>query len=261
MRTILAPLLSLALAPALAQTGVGVSPPRVLLPLAPGSETTQSIQVDHPGRQGVLAVTVVLSDVLLKPDGSPLYLDPGSHPKSLTRWLSVTPLEFRLSPQGVQEVRYTVRVPPGTPEGSYWGIVFFESAPAESRGGEGIGIRIKTRVGHVVYVDVGRPARSGRIQGFRYLGGSGREGPQVRIVFQNTGNGVLRLKGRLEVRDERGQVVARGQVPETASLPGATHEVPAPLEKPLPPGRYAVLAVLDYGEANLVAGEGRLEGR
>ena len=94
--------LALLLSLAQAQTGVGVSPPRVLLPLAPGASATQTVVVDHPGRQGTLRVSVVLSDVLLKPDGAPLYLDPGSHPRSLARWLSVTPLEFLLQPQASQ---------------------------------------------------------------------------------------------------------------------------------------------------------------
>ena len=254
--------LALLLSLAQAQTGVGVSPPRVLLPLAPGASATQTVVVDHPGRQGTLRVSVVLSDVLLKPDGAPLYLDPGSHPRSLVRWLSLTPLEFLLQPQASQEVRYTVQVPPDAEAGTYWGIIFFESGPAQERQeGGGIGIRVRTRVGHVVYVDVGRVVRSGRIQGVRYQPPSGREGAVLRVVFQNTGNGVLRLKGRVEVRDAQGKVVAQALVPETASLPGATHEVPAPLEKPLSPGRYVVLAVLDYGEASLIAGEARLEVR
>lgn len=260
MRKLLGLLLLTTLAQA--QTGVGVSPPRVLLPLAPGASATQSVTVDHPGRQGTLQVSVVLSDVLLAPDGRPLYLDPGSHPRSLVGWLSVSPLEFLLQPQGSQEVRYTVRVPPEAKEGTYWGIVFFESGPAQGReGGGGIGIRVRTRVGHVVYVDIGRVTRSGRIQGVRYLPPAGREPATLRVVFQNTGNGVMRLTGRVEVRDAQGKAVAQVQVPETASLPGATHEVPVPLEKPLSPGRYVVLAVLDYGEASLIAGESRLEVR
>jgi hypothetical protein len=254
--------LALLLSLAQAQTGVGVSPPRVLLPLTPGASATQSVLVDHPGRQGALRVSVLLSDVLLKPDGSPLYLEPGSHPRSLTRWLSVSPLEFLLQPQASQEVRYTVQVPPDAQPGTYWGIVFFESGPAQERsGGQGLGIRVRTRVGHVVYVDVGRVVRSGRVQGVRYQPPSGGAGAEIRVVFQNTGNGVMRLKGRVEVRDGTGKAVAQAEVPETASLPGSTHEVAAPLEKPLPPGRYAVLVVLDYGEANLIAGEARLEVR
>ncbi|GAB5601515.1 hypothetical protein FJNA_00390 [Thermus sp. FJN-A] len=260
MRNLIPLLLLLSLAQA--QTGVGVSPPRVLLPLAPGASATQTVTVDHPGRQGNLRVSVVLSDVLLKPDGAPLYLDPGSHPRSLVRWLAVSPLEFVLQPQGNQEVRYTVQVPPGAQDGSYWGIIFFESAPAQGQENrEGIGIRVRTRVGHVVYVDVGRVVRSGRIQGVRYQPPAGREGATLRIVFQNTGTGVMRLKGRVEVREATGKTVAQVAVPEAASLPGATHEIPAPLEKPLAPGRYVVLAVLDYGEANLIAGEARLEVR
>ncbi|MCS7218315.1 MAG: P pilus assembly protein, chaperone PapD [Thermus sp.] len=261
MRKLLPLLLSL-LPLAQAQTGVGVSPPRALYPASPGSSLTGTVAVDHPGRSGTLQVEVLLQDVLLQPDGRPLYLDPGSHPRSLARWLSVTPLAFFLQPQGVQEVRYTLQVPPGVQPGTYWGVIFFESAPAGGRqGGEGIGIRVRARVGHVVYVEVGQVSRSGRIQGFRYQPPGGDAPAQVRLVFQNTGTGLLRLKGRVEVRDLQGRPVAQAEVPETASLPGATHEIPAPLAKALEPGRYLVLAVLDYGNPNLIAGEGRIEVR
>jgi len=260
MRTLL--VLGLLLSLAQAQTGVGVSPPRALFSLAPGGSATQTVVVDHPGRQGTLRVNALLADVLLKPDGGPLYLEPGSHPRSLARWLSLSPLEFLLPPQGSQEVRYTVQVPPEAKDGTYWGILFFESGPAQERpGGQGVGIRVRTRVGHVVYVDVGRVTRSGRIQGVRYQPPVGRGEPELRVVFQNTGNGVLRLKGRVEVRDASGKPVQQAEVPETASLPGATHEIPVPLKDPLPPGRYVVLAVLDYGAASLIAGEARLEVR
>lgn len=62
-----------------------------------------------------------------------------------------------------------MQVPPDAEAGTYWGIIFFESGPAQERQeGGGIGIRVRTRVGHVVYVDVGRVVRSGRIQGVRY---------------------------------------------------------------------------------------------
>ncbi|GLV46968.1 hypothetical protein TJA_01440 [Thermus sp. LT1-2-5] len=261
MRKLL-PLLALLTLAAQAQTGVGVSPPRALYPATPGASLTGSVLVDHPGRSGTLQVEVVLQDVLLQADGRPLYLDPGSHPRSLARWLSVNPLTFFLQPQATQEVRYTVQVPGGVGPGTYWGIIFFESAPAGAREGQGgLGIRVKTRVGHVVYVEVGQVTRSGRIQGFRYLPPS-REGPaQVRLSFQNTGTGLLRLKGRVEVRDLQGRPLAQAEVPETASLPGATHEIPAPLKEPLAPGRYLVLAVLDYGSPSLIAGEGRIEVR
>lgn len=245
---------------AAAQAGVGISPPGVKLRAELGQQLTQAVVVDHPGPRGTLDVVVTLNDVLLSTDGSPIFLGGGSHPRSLTPWLTVTPLQFTLEPQARIEARYTVQVPPDAQDGTYWGIIFFESGPPPGDGAQaGIGVRTRVRVGHVVYVEVGQVVRQGSIAGIRY------ESPQdaddageVRIMFQNTGNGLVRLGGTVEVRNLDGELLQTLAVSNVASFPGATHEIAVALSESLEPGDYLVLAVLDYGEATVVAGEGYL---
>lgn len=245
---------------AAAQAGVGISPPRVELRAEPGQQLTQAVVVDHPGPRGTLEVVVTLSDVLLNTDGSLLFIGGGSHPRSLAPWLSVTPLQFTLEPQGRLETRYSVQVPPDAEAGTYWGIIFFESGPPPGAGPQGgIGVRTRVRVGHVVYVEVGQVVREGRIAGIRYAppespGGAG----EVRIMFQNTGNGLVRLGGTVEIRNLDGELIQTLAVSNAVSFPGATHEITAALTEYLEPGDYLVLAVLDYGEATVVAGEGQI---
>jgi hypothetical protein len=245
---------------AAAQAGVGVSPPRVELRAAPGQQLTQAVVVDHPGPRGTLEVVVTLSDVLLNTDGSLIFIGGGSHPRSLVPWLSVTPLQFRLEPQGRLETRYSVQVPPNAEAGTYWGIIFFESEPPAGDGRQGgIGVRTRVRVGHVVYVEVGRVVREGRIAGVRYAPPRRPGGPgEVRIMFQNTGNGLVRLGGTVEIRNLDGELLQTLEVSNAVSFPGATHEIAVALGEYLAPGSYLVLAALDYGEATVVAGEGRI---
>ena len=258
-RLALISLLFLVPAGALAQSGVGISPPRVELATNPGAELTQTIVVDHPGTVGTMEVDVNLSDVLLGPDGSAIYLDPGLHPRSLSPWLSLTPLRFTLAPQERTEARYTVQVPADAEDGTYWGVVFFESGTVrpDEAPAQGIGVRTRVRVGHVVYVHVGEVLREGRIGGIRFLPSAAANRPaEVRIVFQNTGNGLVRLSGTVEVRTMEGVLVDELSVTNVASFPGATHEIAVAVEEALDAGEYLVLAVLDYGEATVVAGEG-----
>jgi hypothetical protein len=243
----------------LAQSGVGISPPRVELPTQPGAELTQTILVDHPGAVGTMEVDVSLSDVLLGPDGNPIYLGAGLHPRSLGPWLSLTPLRFSLAPQERIEARYTVQVPADAESGTYWGVVFFESGPVrqEEAPAQGIGVRTRVRVGHVVYVHVGEVVREGQISGIRFEPPASANRPaEVRIVFQNTGNGLIRLNGTVEVRTMEGILVDELTVTNVASFPGATHEIGVAVGEGLDGGEYLVLAVLDYGEATIVAGEG-----
>jgi hypothetical protein len=241
-----------------AQTGVGVSPPRAVFAAAPGQVIEGRVFVDHPGRTGAMRVKAFLNDVLVDPAGEPVYLDPGVQPRSLAPWTNYAPLSFTLEPKEVREVRYTIRVPEDARDGTYWAVLFFDSGPLEESEARGVGVRMRVRVGHVIYVEVGRITRSGRIEGVRYRPPAGKNPPQLRIKFRNTGNGLMRLNGRVELRGPGGEVVALATVRNAASLPGMAYEIGAPLDRTPPPGRYVALVRLDYGEAEVIVAEGEV---
>lgn len=242
-----------------AQSGVGISPPRVELQASPGAQLTQEIAVDNPSKASELEVTIVPSDVLMQPDGSVIYLEPGGHPNSLANWLSLSALQFNLAPEASDAVTYSAQVPLGTPDGTYWTVLFFESdTPANLAESQGIGVRSRVRIGHVVYIDVGQVTREGQIEGIR-LNEIQEDQSEVRVMFKNTGTGLVRVEGSVEIRSEKGKLLRTLEIPSTAAFPGYSREVVASLEEPLEPGNYVVLAVLDYGAATVTAGEGRIE--
>jgi hypothetical protein len=243
-----------------AQSGVGMSPPRVELSAQPGAQLNQSVLIDNPSGLSALQVTASLSDVLLQPDGKMLYLPPGSHPGSPVAWLEVNPLSLVLEPGAAQEVNYTINVPSDAEAGTYWTILFFESeAPDSGRPAEGIGIHTRVRVGHIIYVDVGQVDRTGEIEGFRYQAEGSEPASSIRIMFRNTGNGLVRAAGHVELRAPAGNVLHSLEVSPTATFPGYASEIAALLPEPLESGEYLVLAVLDYGQASVVTGESWLE--
>jgi hypothetical protein len=242
-----------------AQSGVGISPPRVELQASNGTQLTQEVQVDNPSGGASLEVTVTLQDALFQPDGSLFYLPPGSHPNSLMNWMSVNQLQFVLSPLSSEAVGYTIQVPPEVPEGTYWGVMFFESGvPGEEGAVEGIGIRTRVRVGHIVYVDVGQVTREGHIEGVRYQGRDGDIPPSIQVMFRNTGNGLTRLNGHVELRNLDGELLQTIELSDQAVFPGYARELSAPLLAPLESGNYVALAVMDYGAGSLIAGEGQI---
>lgn len=245
---------------ALAQSGVGMSPPRVEFQANAGDQLSQTIILDNPSAASALEVTATLNDAVIQVDGSTLYLPPGSHQGSLADWLAVSSLNFSLEPGETREVVYTVEVPPGTPEGTYWSILFFESqAPGAGEATAGIGIQTRVRVGHVIYVNVGQVTRSGEIEGFRYQPADVEPTSSIRVMFRNTGNALLRAEGRVELRNLDGELIHSLEVPSTPAFPGYASEIKALLPAELETGEYLVLAVLDYGQASVVTGEGWLE--
>jgi hypothetical protein len=78
---------------------------------------------------------------------------------------------------------------------------------------------------------------------------------QISVVFHNTGGTHLLAKGRLEFRRIDNSLAAQVAIPEFPTLPGATRKVMLDVPAGLTPGDYVVLALIDFGGAELVAGQ------
>jgi hypothetical protein len=78
---------------------------------------------------------------------------------------------------------------------------------------------------------------------------------QIAIRFHNTGGVHLLAKGRLEFRRLDNSLAAEAPIAEFPTLPGATRKVMVDTPVGLAPGDYVVLALIDFGGAELVAGQ------
>lgn len=247
---------------AAAQSGVGVSPPRFRAAAQPGTTVRGVITADHPAALGSGAapmdVAVYAEDFLFAPDGDVILMPIGSHPRSLNPWLSLSELAFTFGPQESREIAYAVELPADLEPGSYWGLLFVESAPADRDGRppQGIAIRSKVRMGHVIYLDVGELELAGEITTVDYRAADGDAPAEVRVGFRNSGNAVMTLRGRVEVRGADGALLRDLHADPQPTFPGFDTTVSFALEEPLAAGEYALLALLDFDGDALVAGEG-----
>jgi hypothetical protein len=78
---------------------------------------------------------------------------------------------------------------------------------------------------------------------------------QISIRFHNTGGSHLVSKGRLEFRRLDNSLALEVPIAEFPTLPGATRKVMIDAPAGLAPGDYVVLALIDFGGAELVAGQ------
>jgi hypothetical protein len=78
---------------------------------------------------------------------------------------------------------------------------------------------------------------------------------QISVRFHNTGGMHLLAKGRLEFRHLDNTVAAQVPIAEFPTLPGATRKVLIDVPSNLLAGDYVVLALIDFGGAELVAGQ------
>ncbi|MBB5234075.1 hypothetical protein [Deinococcus budaensis] len=241
-----------------AASGVSVDVSRVELAAQPGATINHAVTVQNPARSGEAAMVVqpYLRDFVLPPSGQAQFLSPGSSKNSLARWLQFTPAQFTLAPGQKQQVRYTVQVPPGTPPGLYWGVLFFRSdAPygAGLKGDNGVSINYAIDVGQIIYVQVGTPSLTAQLSG---VGASYAAGQlSVSASVKNTGSSLVRAAGRAQVVDSQGKTVATLPIDESVALPGYTRTFSGNAGAALAPGQYQVLIALQYAKGKFFTGQ------
>lgn len=78
---------------------------------------------------------------------------------------------------------------------------------------------------------------------------------QIAVSFHNLGATHLLAKGRLEFRRLDNSLAAQVEIPEFPTLPGALRKISIDVPAGLAAGDYVVLALIDFGGAELVAGQ------
>jgi hypothetical protein len=78
---------------------------------------------------------------------------------------------------------------------------------------------------------------------------------QISVRFHNTGGTHLLAKGRLEFRRLDNTLAMQVPIAEFPTLPGAVRKLMVDVPTRLAPGDYVVLALIDFGGSELVAGQ------
>lgn len=234
-----------------------VSPARLEMQIQPGKVVEGAFEVrgsfDQPTR-----IRVNIGDWGLSPNGEIKLLPLGQYARSLASWLSVAPAEFLLSQGRTQTVHYRLK-PPADITGGYWGVLYFQNVPQMVEASKGtVGVVTVGRVATVIYAATERGAvRAGRITAVTAAWSGGEL--TMKAIFENPGNLMLRLKGRFEIKDPvANKVLAKVPFEDLPVLPGGTREVAAEWQGELVPGNYLVLALIDFGGANVVGGQSRV---
>ncbi|MCX7844391.1 MAG: dockerin type I repeat-containing protein [Candidatus Bipolaricaulota bacterium] len=223
------------------------------------------LEVDLTARPGVtLAFSFLVRNELPQPEQIVLYLGdwdrdefgenrfypPGTVGRSASAWTAVLPTSFVLGPGEVREVQGTVQVPPGTPPGTYWTIVFVQGEPRLVPY-QGILVTVTRRIGIKVYVTVEPAPARGELRGLEVRG---LNPLWAWVKFANTGSRNLReVKATLRVVDVQGRTVAEASAAPVPCLPGAERWIRVDTDLRPSPGVYQLLATVDYGGEALLA--------
>jgi P pilus assembly chaperone PapD len=230
---------------------------------------------DSVGRSGIVMVrnegnlraqaTLKLEDWDRAEDGANRFFAPGTVAQSCAQALKIFPLSISLAPGESQAVRVEMdsayaRTLKGR---ECWSVVLVETAvPQTEAGGRVLLYRLRTGV--KVYATPQGLSVDGAVTDVAIraanASSAGELKDTVAVAFQNTGSKHVIARGRVEVRRADNTTVSVVELPAAYALPGATMRVRAALPV-LAPGRYVVLAVMDYGGVEIAAAQLEYEAR
>lgn len=216
--------------------------------MRPGTSISRHVQVsDFTGRPVTLQLYAVASSI-----GSTGWQVAVSRTgNELTSWMRVTPSTVSLEPGRPATISVDITVPVDASKGERYATVVAELPPLPSSAGRTI--RVATRVGVRVYLDVGaggEPASDFTIS--TLTPARDKDGrPVVTARVTNTGSRALDLGGRLELSDGPGGLRAGPydvQVPRTLGI-GETGDVTVALDRQTPVGPWLARMTLRSGYA------------
>jgi P pilus assembly chaperone PapD len=202
-------------------------------------------------------------------NGDNRFLPGGTSASSCGAILTVSPLSVRIEPHTTRIVRLGVQNAAALSK-ECWNIVFVEEVPQRAVAGAN-SLQYIFRTGVKVYVAPPGLKRDGAVEDMAVedvvVPATASSTPpvktaaavttkkQISIRFHNTGGMHLLAKGRVEFRRPDNSLATQVPITEFPTLPGATRKVMVDVPNGLAPGDYVVLALIDFGGAELVAGQ------
>jgi P pilus assembly chaperone PapD len=247
-----------------------VDPLEVTLITAGNGRVSASFSMSNTSDNPVQA-TITRQDWDRDENGDNRFLPAGKSGSSCGAMLTASPLSIRIEPHTSRIIRLGVQNA-ATLSKECWDIFFVEEVPqrASIRGNS---LQYIFRTGVKVYVAPPGLRRDGAVEGMDVeevavrpaasstsaakpasLASSATK-KQISIRFHNTGGTHLVSKGRLEFRRLDNSLAMQVPIAEFPTLPGAVRKVMVDVPNGLAAGDYVVLALIDFGGTELVAGQ------
>jgi hypothetical protein len=246
-----------------------VDPLEVTILAVGANRVSSSFSLSNTSDNPVQA-TISRSDWDRAENGDNHFLAAGSTGNSCGSMLSVSPLSVRIDTHSSRVVRLAVQTGAALTR-ECWDIIFIEEVPQRATT-KGNSLQYIFLTGVKVYVAPPGLSRDGAIEDMAIVDApapkAGSSTPakqasnasapaaakrQIAIRFHNTGGMNLLAKGRLEFRRLDNSLATQVPIAEFPTLPGATRKVLVDVPNDLAAGDYVVLALVDFGGAELVA--------
>ena len=141
-----------------------ISPARLDINLEPGTQSTQTFEVQNTGAKGYDYEIGVTAYSVRDDDYNPDYETetPYNQP---TNWIKFSRTEGHVEPNENQEITVTIDVPEDIPSAGQYAMIYVQMAQDEAEGLQSTAMTIQPRIGLVVYSEIegGNTRREGRV--------------------------------------------------------------------------------------------------
>jgi P pilus assembly chaperone PapD len=250
-------LIASALVPATARAQFAIDKTELFLNPGDSVAKTGVLMVRNEGATRAQA-TIKIEDWDRAENGANRFFAAGTMPQSCAAVLKLFPLTLSLGPGESQAVRIDMDPAAARSYGNRecWSVVLVESAVPETAS-NGRTLVYRLRSGLKVYVMPNGLSSEGQVTDVAIhpaAAPSVNAQDTVEVAFQNTGTKHVVGRGRVEIRRPDNSTAAVVDLPFAYALPGSTMRVRAALPA-LAVGKYVVLAVVDYGGAEIAAAQ------
>ena len=197
--------------------------------------------------------------------GENRFVASGSSSRSCKEMTSFFPTAFRVESGGDQTVRVAVEKDPGLTK-ECWDIIFVEAVSTKGLP-KNSGLQYVVRTGVKVYIQPVGLKRDASIVRMAIESPSSRVAPapevsllrpvkqQIVIRFRNDGEAHFFAKGQIEIRRLDNSVAMQIPIAEFPMLSGAVRQLVLDVPPSLLPGTYIALALIEFGGAEIAAGQ------
>ena len=223
-----------------------------------------SFVVRNGGKSSAQAI-VTREDWDRAENGENRFVPSGSTGNSCGALMTVFPTAFRIESGANQTIRLAVENAPNLPK-ECWDIVFVQEVPRKPSAARG-GLQFIFRTGVKVYVVPAGLKRDASITDMTVENPGSRLASKTRaavsppvaqriaIQFSNSGQVHLAAKGRIEFRRLDNSIAMQIPIAEFPTLPGAVRRLELDVPPTIPAGNYIALALIDFGGAEIAAGQ------
>lgn len=214
-----------------------IAPPLITLSANPGQVLKTQIKLRDIAH-GKLLVTNQIDDFVANgEDGTPKILtgNDTNNPYSMKQWIAPLP-SFLISPQQIQTLNLTIKVPANASPGGHYGVIRFTGTAPEVQGS---GVSLSASLGALVLLTVsGKLTHNLSVSSFT-VSNDGKTGTlfesaplNFTVLLKNSGNVQEQPTGHIVITDTFGKVIAgvNINVPPRNVLPGSSRKFTGALD-------------------------------